>query len=96
MLRDDVYTIINEERDYQEALTFSAFHPVAAEILMIQQYAQKAAASWAGERDEAGLDQIRKIAAMQEGFAYIGIDNDQKSIEIAKARLAYWTARNRG
>jgi ribosomal protein L11 methylase PrmA len=36
------------------------------------------------------------IAAMQEGFAYIGIDNDQKSIEIAKARLAYWTARNRG
>jgi hypothetical protein len=37
---------------------------VAAEILMIQQYAQKAAASWAGERDEAGLDQIRKIAAV--------------------------------
>jgi hypothetical protein len=30
------------------------------------------------------------IAALQEGFTYIGLDNDPESVEIARARLAYW------
>ena len=34
------------------------------------------------------------IAAMQEGFQYLGIDSDSKSVEIAKARLAHWSTHN--
>jgi SAM-dependent methyltransferase len=33
------------------------------------------------------------VAAMQEGFQYLGIDKDPHSVEIARARLAYWTKR---
>jgi len=32
------------------------------------------------------------IAAMQEGFSWLGIDRDAHSIEIAEARMAHWRA----
>jgi site-specific DNA-methyltransferase (adenine-specific) len=33
------------------------------------------------------------IAAALEGFGFIGIDMEEKHIEIAKRRIAWWTAR---
>jgi len=32
------------------------------------------------------------VAAMQEGFSWLGIDRDAHSIEIAEARMAHWRA----
>ena len=42
-----------------------------------------------------GLWVVANLAVLvAEGFQYLGIDSDSKSVEIAKARLAHWSTHN--
>src|SRR5690242_12518169 len=69
--RKEVYTVIDGERDYQDAQRPDRFTepvlPVAGELICIQTYlteAQNLYTKSPGETPKAGLDNIRKIAAM--------------------------------
>jgi hypothetical protein len=70
MNRQDVYKLIDGERAYQDSLIEKAvyenqIHSVAAEILIINEYANRAQKAWTENfGDEAGLDVVRKIAAL--------------------------------
>lgn len=67
--RSVVFEAICEERDYQDVicdeLGYDRVHPVAAELVMLKVYLDKAFEAWthnAGE--EPALSEIRKIAAI--------------------------------
>ncbi len=70
MERSEVYKLIDLEREYQDNLAKDGkieevIHSVGAEILIISEYADKAKAAWVDTYgDEAGLEVIRKIAAV--------------------------------
>lgn len=69
MERTDVYKLIDGERDYQDKVQGNKYdlkaHPVAAEILMMQQYANDAANAWTHNKgDDIALAMIRKVAAL--------------------------------
>lgn len=72
--RDRVYTAINSERDYQDALAANMTgdsqgqHPVASFILFMETYLHKAKAvastDWSDRCDERTLEHIRKVVAL--------------------------------
>ena len=70
MNREQVYEIINGEREYQDALVQRGVyekqvHTVGEEILMICHYSDLAKESWTKNYgDTEALKQIRKIAAL--------------------------------
>jgi hypothetical protein len=69
MNRDDVYELIDGERDYQDALpstrTDGREHTVGEYMIMMQYYMAKAVEGWTmTPSDQKALDNIRKIAAI--------------------------------
>lgn len=70
MNRSKVYSVIDSERDYQDALiaggTYEkAIHTVGEEVLMICHYSDLAKEAWTKNYgDVAALNQVRKIAAL--------------------------------
>ncbi len=69
MTRDEVYDLINEERDYQDSLgsdrTDGRTHTVGEELVLMQVYLQRALAEWANNPgDLYALKEIRKVAAL--------------------------------
>ena len=69
MVRDMVYKIINQEREYQDNLseerTDGHIHSVGEELILLNVYLRKAMDAWADNPgDTYALDQIRKIAAI--------------------------------
>ena len=67
MKRDDVYKLIDGERNYQENASKPSFRKktVAEELVLIERYARKAGDLWADIiGDEDCLNEIRKIAAI--------------------------------
>jgi len=70
MERQAVYAVIDKERDHQELLIEKGVYekvvqPVAAEVLIISEYADKARKAFTENfGDEKALDVVRKIAAL--------------------------------
>ena len=69
MIRDEVYSLISGERDYQDVLgasrTAGKPHDVGSYLTMIRTYVTRAEEAWTNNPgDEAALDQIRKIAGI--------------------------------
>jgi len=69
MNREDVYFLIDEEREYQDTLGPERVdghqHSVAEELLLLQAYVQDAANAWVGmPGDSFVLDEMPKIAAI--------------------------------
>lgn len=69
MERQEVYNLIDGERDYQDSVIGNKYahvaHPVAAEILMIEEYAARARVEWTDNKgDEAALAMVRKVAGL--------------------------------
>lgn len=69
MTRKEVYSLIDEEREYQDTIVGNKYnqslHPVAAEILMMEDYISRARKMWTDSKgDEAALDHIRKVAGL--------------------------------
>jgi hypothetical protein len=69
MDRQNVYKLIDGEREYQEALpptrTDGREHPVADFVVMLEYYTSKAVEAWTmNAGDDAALDVIRKIAGI--------------------------------
>jgi hypothetical protein len=69
MERSKVYEIIDGERDYQDSLVGNKYeevaHPVAAEILMMEEYVSRARQAWTKNKgDEAALAMVRKATAL--------------------------------
>lgn len=69
--RSEVYRAIDSERAYQDSVVKNKYgnetegHPVAAEILMIEEYAVRARKEWTDRKgDEAALNTVRKIAGL--------------------------------
>lgn len=69
MERQEVYKLIDGEREYQNEIVGNKYshvaHPVAAEILMMEEYIQRARELWTDVKgDEAALDMVRKVAGL--------------------------------
>jgi hypothetical protein len=69
--RAEVYRAIDSERNYHDSVVKNKYgndaegHPVAAEILMIEEYAARARKEWTDQKgDEAALNMIRKVAGL--------------------------------
>lgn len=67
MERQEVYKLIDGERNYQDNLSELARYrqkTVAEELVIIERYTRKALDAWTDNPgDEAALDVVRKIAA---------------------------------
>lgn len=62
--REKVYDVIDGERDYQKA-TWGGEISAEAGLLLIEEYAARARATWTGQVGDIGLlDGIRKIAGI--------------------------------
>ncbi len=71
MKRQDVYQVIDGERDYQDSLTVQndwahQGHPsVAEELVMMEEYLQKARTEWVQNKgDGKCLDMMRKVVGI--------------------------------
>lgn len=66
MKREEVYRLIDGERDYQNKVWVdSGANEVGSHCALIERYARKGLDAWTDNKgDEAGLDVIRKIAAL--------------------------------
>jgi hypothetical protein len=69
LTREEVYKLIDGERDYQEKQSKKWDHqgiPTAeAEILMMEEYMAKVRTAWVNHYDEeTSLDMIRKVVGM--------------------------------
>jgi len=71
--RDEVYAAIDGERDYQDNTISNKFghqrdevcHPVAAEILMMEDYIARARKAWTDEKGTGpALQMVRKVAGL--------------------------------
>lgn len=69
--RQEVYNAIDSERNYQDNIIKNKYgnddvgHPVAAEILMIEDYAARARKEWTDNKgDDAALAMVRKVAGL--------------------------------
>lgn len=69
--RKDVFSIVDEERIFQDKMRPSTHHEgnasVPAHLLLMQEYLQRAITSWTNYRGMAvveALDEIRKVAAL--------------------------------
>lgn len=67
--RENAFAAINSEREYQDNVVGNkysqAMHTVAAEILMMEEYIQRARFMWINNAgDEAALKEIRKATAL--------------------------------
>lgn len=71
--RDEVYAAIDGEREYQDNTISNKFgvqrgeviHPVAAEILMMEDYVQRARKEWTDNKGvEPALQMVRKVAGL--------------------------------
>lgn len=69
MNREDVYKLIDGERDYQDSLganrTDGRQHSVGEYLVMLDTYLRRAFDAWTGNPgDSAALDEVRKIAGI--------------------------------
>jgi hypothetical protein len=70
MIRDEVFQLISEERDYQDSLRKAGRfederHPLTAEIVMMESYVRKVLDAYTDTKGtEAALHMIRKLAAI--------------------------------
>jgi hypothetical protein len=69
MKREDVYKLIDGEREYQESLpparTDGKEHSVGEYLVMLKVYTDKALEAWtSGAGDTAALDVVRKCAGI--------------------------------
>lgn len=65
MNREEVYSIIDGEREYQEYKWKGHRHEVGAYITILQNYVDKSRHAWTDNNgDEKALEEIRKIAAI--------------------------------
>lgn len=75
MEREDIYKLIDGERDYQEEMgkkyawgegKGAANHPVGEFLLMLQEYTRRAIVEWHQPKDgnEAALHMVRKVAGL--------------------------------
>ncbi len=68
--REEVYKLIDGERDYQNAISTNMNHQgfptVEAEILMMEQYLMNARTLWVNTHGNSGpaLDMMRKVAGI--------------------------------
>ena len=69
MLKEDVYKLIDNERNHQNSLppdrTDGHTHTVGEELVLLQVYLRRALDAWVDNPgDNAALNEIRKIAAI--------------------------------
>jgi len=70
MERQDVYKIIDAERDYQDSLqkwNHEGHPPVAAEILLMEEYLQQAKKAWvtnSAPGEKPALAKLRSVIAL--------------------------------
>jgi hypothetical protein len=68
--REEVYSVISEEREYQDSLRKTGRfenerHPLTAEIVMIESYARKVVDAYTDSKGtDAARHMIRKLAAI--------------------------------
>lgn len=63
--REEIYKIIDSERDYQNFQWSGHYHEVGAYLTMIRYYLSDAEKAWTKNNgDEPALDVIRKIAGI--------------------------------
>ena len=87
MTRQEVYTVIDSERDYQDIRWTGHQHEVAGYITMLQHYQAKLVAGWTENAgDGAALDIMRKIAGIAvhcmevHGAPMRNLDNVQPAV----------------